>query len=64
MSTKEKFMMALKMVMIEAYEHDPQMVDQIYQAVRFEQLGDVIYKSAGNGNDAFVGLVGFMDEIG
>jgi hypothetical protein len=23
----------------------------------------VIYKSAGNGNDAFVGLVGFMDEI-
>jgi hypothetical protein len=63
MSTKEKFMMALKMVMIEAYEHDPQMVDQIDQAVRFEQLGDVIYKSAGNGNGAFVGLVGFMDEI-
>ena len=45
MSTKEKFMMALKMVMIEAYEHDQQMVDQIDQAVRFEQLGDVIYKS-------------------
>jgi hypothetical protein len=63
MSTKEKFMMALKMVMIEACEHDPQMVDQIDQAVRFEQLGDVIYKSAGNGNGAFVGLVGFMDEI-
>ena len=63
MSTKEKFMMALKVVMIDAYEHDPQMVDQISRAVRFEQLGDVIYKSAGSGNDAFVDLVGFMDEI-
>jgi hypothetical protein len=63
MSTKEKFMMALKMVMIEAYEHDPQMVDQINRAVRFEQLGDVIYEGAGSGNDAFVDLVGFMDEI-
>jgi hypothetical protein len=63
MSTKEKFMRALKMVMIEAYEHDQQMVDQINQAVRFEQLGDVIYEGAGNSNDAFVDLVGFMDEI-
>ena len=63
MSTKEKFMMALKMAMMEAYEHDQQMVDQINQAVRFEQLGDVIYQGAGNGNDAFVDLVGFMDEI-
>jgi hypothetical protein len=63
MSTKEKFMVALKMAMMEAYEHDPQMVDQINQAVRFEQLGDVIYEGAGNGNDAFVDLVGFMDEI-
>jgi hypothetical protein len=63
MSTKEKFMVALKMAMMEAYEHDQQMVDQINQAVRFEQLGDVIYEGAGNGNDAFVDLVGFMDGI-
>ena len=63
MSTREKFMRAFKQVMVEAYEHDQQVVDQIDQAVRFEQLGDIMYDRAGTSDRAFMCLVGFMDEI-
>lgn len=63
MNTKQNFFAALKQVMITANEDDQEMVDRIREATTFEQLAEVAYDCAGDGEDALFDLAGFMDEI-